>query len=139
MGPARSALTKISSSKPPTVTELKTTWSAVSLQDFPYNIISAKQLEKVLHQKLQHRLRGQKLWIYNGKGGGNPTSTNVSMCYGPMTGLVRNPDCNNVSWCCVSLGVNNINCPKKNIRLETRGRTRTACTAEGTCRRELNG
>ena len=96
LGAARSALTKISSSKPPTVTELKTTWSAVSLQDFPYNI-SAKQLEKVLHQKLQHRLRGQKLWIYNGKGGGNPTSTNVSMCYGPMTGLVRNPKCNNVS------------------------------------------
>ena len=96
LGAARSALTKISSSKPPTVTELKTTWSAVSLQDFPYNI-SAKQLEKVLHQKLQHRLRGQKLWIGNGMGGGNPTSTNVSMCYGPMTGLVRNPDCNNVS------------------------------------------
>jgi len=96
LGAARSALTKISSSKPPTVTELKTTWSAVSLQDFPYNI-SAKQLEKVLHQKLQHRLRGQKLWIGNGMGGGNPTSTNVSMCYGPMTGLVRNPRCNNVS------------------------------------------
>ena len=55
MGAARSALTKISSSKPPTVTELKTTWSAVSLRDFPYHI-SAMQLETALHQKLQAEL-----------------------------------------------------------------------------------
>ena len=41
-------------------------------------------------------------------GGGNPTSTNVSMSYGSMIGLVRNPECNNVSSRCVSLGVNNI-------------------------------
>ena len=60
MGAARSALSKISSSKPPTWTELKRTWSVVSLRDFPYDI-SAMQLEKVLHQKLQHRLRDQKL------------------------------------------------------------------------------
>ena len=55
MGAARSALTKISSSKPPTVTELKTTWSPVSLRDFPYHI-SAMQLETALHQKLQAEL-----------------------------------------------------------------------------------
>ena len=78
---ARSALTKISSSKPPSLRELKITWSVVSLRDFSYNI-SAMQLEKALHQKLQHRLRGQKLWIGTGKGGGYPTSNNVSMCYG---------------------------------------------------------
>ena len=69
MGAARSALTKISSSKPPIVTELKRTWSAVSRRDFSYNI-SPMQLEQALHQKLQHRLRDQTLWIGNGKGGG---------------------------------------------------------------------
>ena len=69
LGATRSALTKISSSKPPIVTELKRTWSAVSRRDFSYNI-SPMQLEKALHQKLQHRLRDQTLWIGNGKGGG---------------------------------------------------------------------
>ena len=47
-------LTKISTSKPPTVKELKETfgWTAVSLRDFAYNI-EAALLEKTLHQKLR--------------------------------------------------------------------------------------
>ena len=40
---------------------------------------------------------GQKVWMGNGMGGGLQLSNNVSMCCGPMTGLVRTPKCNNVS------------------------------------------
>ena len=80
MGAVRRALTKISSSKPPTWTELKRTWSAVSLRDFPYNI-SAAQLEKALHQNLQHHLHGQKLWIGNGVGGGSVITHLVDLTF----------------------------------------------------------
>ena len=90
-------MTKVSTSERPTPTEFKATfgWTHVSLRDFDYNE-EAAHLEKTLHQKLQHRLRGHKLWIRNGGGGGNPNSTNVSMCYGPRAGLVRNEKCNKV-------------------------------------------
>ena len=40
--------------------------------------------------------RDQKLWIKCGGGGGNVSNTNVSMSYGPATGLVRHPKCSNV-------------------------------------------
>ena len=68
-------------------------WDHVSLGDFAYNEETA-HLEMTLHKKLQYRLRGQKLWIKCGAGGGDPSSTNVSMSYGPLTGLVRSAACN---------------------------------------------
>ena len=71
-------------------------FKAVSLKDFDYNE-EARHFEKTIHRQLQHEFQYQKLWIVNGAGGGDPNSTNVSMSYGPPTGLVRNPNCNKVS------------------------------------------
>ena len=84
--------------KPPGPMELQKTFGfkAVSLKDFDYNE-EAKHFEKTIHRQLQHEFQYQKLWIVNGAGGGDPNSTNVSMSYGPPTGLVRNPNCNKVS------------------------------------------
>ena len=70
-------------------------FKAVSLEDFDYNE-EASHFEKTIHHLLQHEFQYQKLWIRCGGGGGNPASTNVSMSYGPPTGLVRNPNCNKV-------------------------------------------
>jgi len=97
LGAGRTALTTIATSSKPTPTKLKKTfgWTAVSLGDFVFNE-EAALVEKTLHQELQHRFRYQKLWIKNGAGGGNPSSTNVSLCYGPLTGLVRSAKCNKV-------------------------------------------
>ena len=97
-GAVRTALTKSATGEKPTAMELKNTfgWDHVPLKDFAYNE-EASHLEKTLHKKLQYRLRGQKLWIYNGAGGGDPTSTHVSLCYGPLTGLVRSAKCDKVS------------------------------------------
>ena len=70
-------------------------FKAVSLEDFDYNE-EASHFEKTIHRLLQHEFQYQKLWIVNGAGGGDPNSTNVSMSYGPPTGLVRHPNCNKV-------------------------------------------
>ena len=70
-------------------------WDHVSLGDFDFNS-EAKHVEKTLHRLLQHRFKNQKLWIVNGAGGGDIMSTNVSLCYGPLTGLIRNEKCNKV-------------------------------------------
>ena len=84
--------------KPPGPMELQKTFGfkAVSLKDFDYNE-EARHFEKTIHRQLQHEFQYQKLWIVNGAGGGDPNSTNVSMSYGPPTGLVRDPNCNKVS------------------------------------------
>ena len=100
LGAARRALTTkkgTKKGKPPTYTELKETfgWKHVSLGDFVYSH-EAKLFEKTLHRELQTLFRYQKLWIKNGGGGGSKTSTNVSLCYGPLTGLVRNEKCDKV-------------------------------------------
>ena len=90
------ALTTIATSSKTTPTELKEIgWDHVSLGDFDFNC-EAKHVEKTLHRLLQHRFKNQKLWIFNGAGGGDIMSTNVSLCYGPLTGLVRNEKCNKV-------------------------------------------
>ena len=83
--------------KVPTPMELKNRfgWDHVSLGDFDFNS-EAKHVEKTLHRLLQHRFKNQKLWIVNGAGGGDIMSTNVSLCYGPLTGLIRNEKCNKV-------------------------------------------
>ena len=97
VGAARYALTTIATGETPTPEELKNLgWNHVSLRDFAYDE-EAAHVEKTLHKKLQYHLRGQKLWIKCGAGGANPSSTNVSMSYGPLTGLVRNTKCDNVS------------------------------------------
>ena len=96
IGAARSALITIATSSKPTQTELKEIgWDHVPLGDFDFNC-EAKHVEKTLHRLLQHRFKNQKLWIYNGAGGGDIMSINVSLCYGPLTGLVRNVKCNKV-------------------------------------------
>ena len=96
IGAARRALTTIATSSKTTPTELKEIgWDHVSLGDFDFNC-EAKHVEKTLHRLLQHRFQNQKLWIYNGAGGGDIMSTNVSLSYGPRTGLVRNEKCNKV-------------------------------------------
>eukprot|EP01048_Picozoa_sp_COSAG05_P026788 COSAG05_NODE_7492_length_804_cov_1.617021_1_plen_218_part_10 len=80
IGAARSALTTIATSSKTTPTELKEIgWDHVSLGDFDFNC-EAKHVEKTLHRLLQHRFKNQKLWIYNGAGGGDIMSTNVSLC-----------------------------------------------------------
>ena len=97
IGARRNALTTIATSSKPTPTELKQTfgWSHVSLGDFDFSY-EAKLVEKALHRELQKRFRYLKLWIRNGAGGGDITSTNVSLCYGSLTGLVRKAQCNKV-------------------------------------------
>ena len=70
-------------------------WDHVSLGDFDFHC-EAKHVEKTLHRLLQHSFKYQKLWSRNGAGGGEIMSTNVSLCYGPLTGLVRNEKCNKV-------------------------------------------
>ena len=70
-------------------------FKAVSLKDFAFNE-EAEYFEKTLHRQLQHEFQHQKLWIKCGGGGGNVSNTNVSMSYGPATGLVRHPKCSNV-------------------------------------------
>ena len=71
-------------------------FKAVSLEDFDYNE-EASHFEKTIHRLLQHQFQYQKLWIRCGGGRGTSSSTNVSMSYGPPTGLVRHPNCNKVS------------------------------------------
>ena len=98
IGVARTALNTIETGEKPTPAELKNDfgWDHITLKDFAYNE-EAAHLEKTLHKKLHYHLRGQKLWIKCGAGGADPSSTNVSMSYGPLTGLVRNTKCDNVS------------------------------------------
>ena len=86
-----------SNGKRPTPMDLPKTFGfkAVSLKDFDFNE-EAEYFEKTLHRQLQHEFRHQKLWIKCGAGAGDPSSTNVSMSYGPPTGLVRDPKCNKV-------------------------------------------
>ena len=83
--------------KEPAPMELKNSfgWDHRPLGDFDFHC-EAKHVEKTLHRLLQHRFKYQKLWIYNGAGGGDIMSTNVSLCYGPLTGLVRDEKCNKV-------------------------------------------
>eukprot|EP01048_Picozoa_sp_COSAG05_P005868 COSAG05_NODE_361_length_10793_cov_141.983262_1_plen_126_part_00 len=78
----------------PGAIELKNTFGfkAVSLHDFDHNE-DASHFEKTIQRQLQHEFQYQKLWIRCGAGGGDPASTNVSMSYGPPTGLVRDPKC----------------------------------------------
>ena len=89
-------LTTIATSSTTTVSELKENgWDHIPLGDFDFNC-EASHVEKTLHRLLQHRFKNQKLWIRNGAGGGDMMSTNVSLCYGPLTGLVRNVKCDKV-------------------------------------------
>ena len=83
--------------KEPAPMELKNSfgWDHRPLGDFDFNC-EAQHVEKTLHRLLQHRFKNQKLWIVNGAGGGDIMSTNVSLCYGPLTGLVRNEKCDKV-------------------------------------------
>ena len=95
-GAVRTALTTIATSSKTTPTELKENgWKHVPLGDFDFNC-EAQHVEKTLHRLLQHRFKNQKLWIRNGSGGGDMMCTNVSLCYGPLTGLVRDEKCNKV-------------------------------------------
>ena len=96
-GARRGALTNSATGEKPTAGELKNDfgWKHVPLKDFSYNE-EASHCEKTLHTKLQYHLRGQKLWMVNGAGGGDPGSTHVALCYGPLTGLVRDPKCDKV-------------------------------------------
>ena len=95
-GAVRTALTTIATSSKTTPTELKEIgWDHVPLGDFDFNC-EAQHVEKTLHRLLQHRFKNQKLWIRNGSGGGDMMCTNVSLCYGPLTGLVRDEKCNKV-------------------------------------------
>ena len=64
---------------------------------------SAKKSEALAQSRYEATLdlakklnMNQKLWIYNGAGGSDIMSTNVSLSYGPLTGLVRNEKCNKV-------------------------------------------